>query len=475
MERSGGKAPGCSIRCLEKRGIGEMKEKKKPFRDWHQTIWRWHFYAGLFAAPFLIVLAFSGAVYLFKPQIEGVLYKSQFQVEEVMEERLAPSAIVGVVQSRYPEAAITAVKNYDEKDRTVELSVMDGDLAKSVYVDPYTGKFQGELVVSDKFTELFKKLHSELIIGGTFANRLVELAACWTIILLATGLYLWWPRTRSSIWGTLLPRMRARGRLFWRDLHAVPAFWFSILILLLIMSGLPWSGVMGGQIDRLANSTHSGYPEYAHSFGDKPESKVRAVDAAEDVPWASQNDIMPVSGSGYQSLSIDDVDMIASMEHIQLPYTISLPAQETGVYTIAASHAAPWDNAALHVDQYSGAVLSDVRFSDYGVLAKAITAGIAFHEGRLFGWPNQLLGLLTCLAMILLVVSSLVMWRKRKPDGLGSPKKPMDRKVSWMVLGIMLIGGLLMPLVGISILIALAVDVLVINRIPRARSWFHGK
>jgi uncharacterized iron-regulated membrane protein len=36
----------------------------------YRTVWRWHFYAGLFCIPFVIWLATTGSIYLFKPQIE---------------------------------------------------------------------------------------------------------------------------------------------------------------------------------------------------------------------------------------------------------------------------------------------------------------------------------------------------------------------------------------------------------------------
>ena len=39
----------------------------------YRVIWRWHFYAGLFSTPFIVVLALSGAVFLFKPQIDAFL------------------------------------------------------------------------------------------------------------------------------------------------------------------------------------------------------------------------------------------------------------------------------------------------------------------------------------------------------------------------------------------------------------------
>ena len=52
-------------------------------------------------------------------------------------------------------------------------------------------------------------------------TTLVELAACWTRILLATGPFLWWPKqARFSPWGILLPRLLAGGRTFWKDIHA---------------------------------------------------------------------------------------------------------------------------------------------------------------------------------------------------------------------------------------------------------------
>ncbi len=45
-----------------------MQSNEKNGRDFYALAWRWHFYAGLFVAPFMILLALTGIVYLFKPQ-----------------------------------------------------------------------------------------------------------------------------------------------------------------------------------------------------------------------------------------------------------------------------------------------------------------------------------------------------------------------------------------------------------------------
>ena len=46
----------------------------------YQRIWRWHFYAGLFVAPFLILLSLTGILYLYKPQLDNLLYPELMKV-----------------------------------------------------------------------------------------------------------------------------------------------------------------------------------------------------------------------------------------------------------------------------------------------------------------------------------------------------------------------------------------------------------
>jgi len=441
----------------------------------YQSMWRWHFYAGIIFAPFLIILAFSGAVYLFKPQIEGYLYKDMLTVREVGTTPLLPSEIIGKMMDRYPDATISSITLSDLPNASDVMSVNLNGTMTTMYVNPYTGDVLGVLNSNETFSAFFKKMHSELVIGGTWANRLVELAACWGIILLLTGLFLWFPRNKASIWGTILPRLSKPGsRIFWRDLHAIPAFWLSLLITLLIATGLPWSGVFGGQIDKLANSTNTNTPPYAYSFGEKPNSVTVAKDIAEDLPWAVESLPVPSSASsGYLPLNIDHVVHIANNQNVLLPYTITTPQGETGVFTLSTSHVKPGNNATLHIDQYSGAVLTDVRYSDYGIMAKAISLGIAFHEGKLFGLANQIIGLIACLGLIVIAVSSYIMWKKRKPKAkLGAPTQPQNKKVTFAIFLMMLICGAIMPLVGLSILVVLILDVLIIRRIKPLRHWF---
>ncbi|TSB47686.1 PepSY-associated TM helix domain-containing protein [Alkalicoccobacillus porphyridii] len=436
--------------------------KKQTRASFYQAVWRWHFYAGVIFAPFLFILAFSGSVYLFKPQIEAFLYQDYFVADQVAENRISYSAQRDQVKEAYPDASISSFVLQEDAEATTEFLISENGQAASVFVNPYTGDLQGKLDDDQRLMTIFKKIHSELLIAGTIGNRIVELAACWAIVLLVTGLYIWWPRSQASIWGTFLPRLRKKGRLFWRDMHAVPAFWLSLFILILIATGLPWSGVLGPQIQKLSTA-----PDYTYTWQERPESVTLSKDGADGIPWANENLVMPESTfeSEYLPISIEDVTHIAEMEDMAYPYTLTLPDGPTGVYTI--SHETNrLDLSTKHIDQYSGTVLIGRSFQDFDLMPKLVSAGIALHEGRLFGWPNQLLGLITCLGLMGIVVSSLVMWKKRRSSGtFGAPPRSKDKKVTRVVFFIMLGFGILLPLVGISIIVIYLLDRFILSKL----------
>jgi uncharacterized iron-regulated membrane protein len=259
-------------------------------------------------------------------------------------------------------------------------------------------------------------------------------------------------------------------------MHGITAFWLSGAILIILISGLSWSGVSGEIMNRVATSTNTGTPPFGSAFGEKPVSAIATEDIAADVPWATENLEVPTTKmNGFIPLSIDNINEITLNQDIAKPYTISLPADDKGVFTVTSSNGQVLDEATLHIDPYTGFILSEARFKDYGILAQATSAGIAFHEGRLFGILNQIIGLLVCLGIILIVLSSFFMWKKRKPvNNSGAPSKVNNPKVTRTVWILMIIMGILLPLVGISLIVVLLIDKFIIPRLPRLKSWLQA-
>ncbi|WP_235821813.1 PepSY-associated TM helix domain-containing protein [Gottfriedia acidiceleris] len=158
---------------------------------------------------------------------------------------------------------------------------------------------------------------------------------------------------------------------------------------------------------------------------------------------------------------------IADESNIHKGYTITLPANDKGVYTVSVIPPKPQDQATLHIDQYSGKILMDLRFKDYGMSAKIIEIGIALHEGHYFGVTNQLIDLIICLVLASTTIFGISIWWKRKPaDRIGSPLIPNDFKLTKGLIIIIILLGAILPLAGLSLIFVLIVDYLFIKRIP---------
>jgi uncharacterized iron-regulated membrane protein len=449
----------------------EIQKPQQPNTALYRTVWRWHFYAGIIFAPFLFILAVTGAIYLFKPQIEGVLYQDYYEVTP-QGEKIPASQQIEEMKKLYPDAAVTAYRPGESADRSSEVSILSNNESLTVFINPYTGETLGELNSEERIMDKIEELHGELM-AGTLGDRIVELAACWAVVLIVTGLYLWFPKKKQTISGVLFPRLNKGKKTFRRDLHAVPAFWVTAGMLFLIMTGLPWSGFWGTNFQSIATNSGEGYPPSVW-VGSAPESTIKTKDIA-DVPWAAENLDLPVSDiQGFIRLPIDDVVSIADREGVHPSYSIYIPQDKTGVYTLSAFPPKAQDEITMHIDQFTGAVLTDYRYENYGWIGKVVAWGITLHKGTQFGLMNQFICLLICLGIILVAVSGFYLWLKRKPNKeMGAPKASGYKNTKGFFL--LLIGlGILFPLVGLTIIAVLIIDLFIIRRIPALKRFLNA-
>jgi len=156
---------------------------------------------------------------------------------------------------------------------------------------------------------------------------------------------------------------------------------------------------------------------------------------------------------------------IATERRVHPGYSITPPAGDTGVYTIALFADDPRNDATLHIDQYSGKVLADVRWQDYGPVAKTVETGVMLHTGKLYGWPHQLVMLLICLMVLASSVSGLWIWWSRRPRGrLAAPPLPAKLPPMRGAIAVLVLLGICFPLVGASMLVIWLLDCLFFAR-----------
>ncbi|MCG7499978.1 PepSY domain-containing protein [Vibrio sp. Of7-15] len=450
-------------------------------KSFYFTTWRWHFYAGLFVIPFMVMLSITGLIMLYDDVIEQAQYGDIIHVEPQNTTVLVSEQLANV-KAKYPEATIKQYITPPSSEEASRFSIVtEQDQGLFITVNPYTGEVLGEINRDDSWYALANEVHGTLLIGDT-GDRLIEIAASLSVVLLITGLYMWWPRDNASKAGMLKVRLSSGSRIFWRDLHANLGMLTSLFFVFFLVSGLSWAGIWGGKFVQPWNS----FP--AEKWADVPLSDATHASmnhgVEEEVPWNLEQTPMPAShhdhksGSPQQSMSIDSIVAFAYQNDFTR-FKVNLPSSEEGVYTVSANTmSGDITDARLdrttHLDQYTGDVLADVTWQDYSVMAKFMAAGIALHQGDMGTW-NRVLNTALCLIFILISVTGAVMWWLRRPKGsakLVAPPMPKNMPVWKSAVVVMSCVSVLFPMAGITLATVLILDYVVLSRLSKLKQRF---
>lgn len=402
----------------------------------YRGLWRWHFHAGLLCIPFVLILAVTGSIFLFKPQIDALADR------DVDSLALAGSRATG---ERHIAAALASVPGsrlfvYEvppQADDAVRVHIYSSeDTGSIVYVHPNSLAILKSVPHSSRLTEIVRKIHSELLAGRP-GSLLIELAASWAVIMLGTGLFLWWPRDTRGLAGVVYPRLGQGKRVFWRDLHAVTGIWVSLLAMFLLVTALPWTTLAGEGIGKLRGWVAPAPKDWSTSGADEHAAHRAA----------------PAGGRIATRMSVDQVITRIAPYQLDPPVRLYLPSESQPHWRVRSETQNRPRVRELALDANTGALVHEDRFADKSSLDKAIHVGIAAHEGQLFGLPNQLLGLATALGLIAICMSAIVMWWRRRPEGsMGIPApRVAEFRIGMGLKAAMVVLAVALPMLGISI------------------------
>lgn len=453
-----------------------------------RLLWRLHGWAGLIIAPLAVFAALTGLLYTVSPQIEAWRHAALDRVPvtgpaQPLDAQLAaareaapgrawrslvtaqaPGAttqvVFGPAGAGHAHGAADAAPAVAGAGQGASAAGRDAGTGLVVYVDPATARVVGSLPEHGRFKAWASRLHSSALQGDAWRWPL-ELAASWMLVLLASGLWSWWPAARARGWRVLLPRPAAGGgpRRVWRDWHATLGVSAAGVLALILVTGLTWSTYSGDNFRSLQRVLGQGSPRPPPGLGASPASgpvlDLQAVHdaarrAAPDLPAGLPLQLNAPRGPG-------------------LPWRVDVQVRGR-----------PTARLGLVLDAHSGTVLWRAGWDDLPLLAKATAVGIPFHRGELGLW-NQLLLAVLALAVLASTVSGCAMWWLRRPARRSAPAAP-DRRAwpllrrlwrtaparhRWpAVIGVVAL-GLALPVFGLSLLAAAGVEALLALRGPR--------
>lgn len=341
-----------------------------------------------------------------------------------------------------------------------------------VYVHPQNLQILLVEQEEKRFLRIVHDIHGELLLGK-FGSILVELAACWAIVLVLTGIYLWWPRNAKAMAGIVYPRLTLKGRLFWRDLHSVIGMWVSCCVLFLLITGLPWALVWGSAFKEVRELTGTAAQKQDWVIAGRTEKSAQRDEHTEHHHTGHEsaapnqsvvNKINPVS--------LNTIVLRAQILQFTYPVLVSPPSARSPDWSVKSNA----QNRPLRADAYfsaeTGELKSQQPFAQRHLIDRAVGIGVAAHEGQLFGWLNQLLGLLTAVGLVVMSVSGFIMWRKRAPqNALGAPPIMPEAKIGVGFIAIILVAAILLPVLGASLIVIFILERLVLSRWQSAQRW----
>jgi len=423
-------------------------------RNLYGRLWRWHFFAALIVIPFVLWQSTTGTLYLWsewwmdqahpqmrfvKPQQRQLPLSEQIQSAlKSVESRGGSSSVSSAVPAGAAHhhgtagpstgLAVERILLSDDPARSTTVLFQRGGsrLPFPVFVNPYTGEILGQLSTAAWLPGISRALHGGWPLGEP-GSWLLELGDGWAIFMLATGLYLWWPRGRgfAAFW----PRARAGTRVLLRDLHSCVAVWFSVVFLFFLISALPWTAFWGGKVlSAIESNTGQMSPT---GFSPGGASVAQFSDA---------------------SVPIEQAAAAARRANVHGTLDIRLAPWPGAQLFMTNTHVLPSQDRTLLADPVGGAVRGDFTNEQIPVIPRLVALGIHVHQAD-FGPVNIWLNTAFALSLMWLSVTGVISWWNRRPAGRVAAPPKQDTSTPLPVRAIVMVACVLMPLFGASILL----------------------
>lgn len=447
----------------------------------HRLLLRVHFYAGVFVGPFILIAAITGALYAFAPQLGTAMHRDVVTVQPsettvpLNDQAIAARASLGT------DAPLTGVHLTGGGEATTFVYAGTGpERSYGVFVDPGTGEVTGQLDLAGRganlpFVQWLSTFHKDLHLGQ-FGVWYSELAASWMGFIALIGLWLWCrrlllKRNKTRTGGTA-KKTSARGRsMSWHS-------WLGVAVLLptiiLAITGVTWSEHAGSKFREVRTTMGWTSP------------RLDTVIPATDNGGAQGESALAGDAAGAEP-DLDAIVATARAEGIDAPILrLSAPMKPGHAWSVQEDmRTVPIQRDAAAVDPATMTVTNTVDFESAGIIAKAITWGILFHFGALFGFANQVLLFATALALIAIVIYGYIMWWQRRPTRAGAtgvgamyPRGGL-KQAPWYV-SVPLVAALAatcwyLPVLGVSVVLFLIVDaILAFTKKQRSNGTHRG-
>jgi len=375
-----------------------MPQKKTNNRTFRKLTGKLHLILGLASGIIVCILGITGCILAFEREIEDATRPYKY-TEEWQLPYLPPSRLQEIAVQALPGKKLHSISYEQGKSAVASFYNGDPEYYYLVYIHPYSGKVLKVKDMSRDFFRIVIGIHYYLLLPPKIGQPIVASATLIFVILLITGIILWWPKNKAARKQRFSVKWNASWKRTNYDLHNVLGFYMSWIIIFIALSGL----VMGFQwfSKTVYWVSSGGRSEIAFSMPQsaKPYTAADTSEPLIDKVWKLTNQKQP-GFPGIIEVHMPD-DSIAALEVAMNP--------DGRTY---------WKADYIYYDQNT---LKEIPVKHaYGLKKNASAAqklqrmNYDIHVGAVLGLPGKIMAFCASLICASMPVTGFLIWRGRR-------------------------------------------------------------
>lgn len=372
-----------------------------------------HFILGLAFGFILLITATTGGLLSFEKEILKLINSKSYVVSVPNDVKKAQAhEMIAALKQHIPDAKINAVTLSSNPTSSAVITIASSNPQQrkgiNYYINPYTCELLPH-IQGESFFKTVEDIHRRLMLGN-IGKQLVGVSSIVLVILLFSGLYLYFPRLKRTFLASFTFSFKSKGRYFLHSIHSSIGLWVLPLYLVAVLTGLYWS--------------YDWYRQGLHTLSGVtlPVKPTMNVNKSSQTLTLEQNKKEPQLNRKKSTITADTqlskafklFEIFLQKEYSSA--TIRVP-NKGSVYTISY-----FDEDIIHsrarnqmqIDIHSWELLKHERYENKPLNEKLISSMLPLHSGEYFGIIGQTLMFIASMLMPLFAITGLMLYINRK-------------------------------------------------------------
>ncbi len=351
-----------------------------------------HLWIGLIVGILFFVVAFSGALLVWQPEMRQLFFHQSIMPQQ--KAFVLPSDLKEIIDREFPKGDYRTAF-FREEDRTCEVLLYGQGTYYIAQLNPYTAELIHIQDMNTGIISFLVGLHRNLLMKK-IGREVVHWVTLLFLIMLITGLVIWWPSSKKERKGKFMIKWGASPKKLNYDLHNVLGFYATWIVIFTVLTGLFWGfDIVKRGLKGMTGETGVVY--------EQPKSDTLNI------------------GNGINPFDLMDSITLAFRERFPgKTCRISNPHGKEDIIRVTLNDPSMLNYASFHYyfDRYSGEEIKGLfihgpgdKISTYEKLHGMV---YDIHFGSIAGLAGRILVFLSSLIAASLPITGLIYWLGRK-------------------------------------------------------------